>query len=59
MKNLNGNKGDSGLSIEVYAAIRAALSAGPGLDGMNRIMAQHIAMFLDNLVPSFGSPCKN
>ena len=58
MKNLNGDEGDWGLSIEVYAAIRAALSAGPGLDGMNRIMAQHIAMFLDDLVPSFGSPVR-
>ncbi len=49
MKNVNGDEGDWGLSMESYAAMRAALSAGPGLDSMNRVMIQTIAASLDEL----------
>ena len=52
MKNVNGEDGDWGLSMEAYAGMRAALSPGPGLDDMNRIMIQNIAGSLDSLRPS-------
>ena len=43
------------LSMEVYASIRVALSAGPGLDEMNHVMIQKIAASPDSLKPSSGS----
>ena len=58
MKNVNGDDGDWGLSMESYASMRAALSAGPGLDEMNRVMIQNIALSLDSLQPSSGSSTK-
>ena len=58
MKNVNGDDGDWGLSMESYASMRAALSAGPGLDEMNRVMIQNIAASLDSLQLSSGSRTK-
>lgn len=58
MSNVNGDEGDWGLSMEAYAGMRAALSAGPGLDDMNRVMIQNIAASLDSLKPSRGSRTK-
>ena len=58
MKNLNGDDGDWGLSMDSYACMRAALSPGPGLDDMNRVMIQNIAASLDSLKPASGSHTK-
>lgn len=49
MKNVNGDHGDWGLSLESYAAMRSALLSSPELDKMNRIMVLNIAASLDNL----------
>lgn len=54
MKNVNGDEGDWGLSMESYAAMRAALAPGPGLDQMNRTMIQNISASLDGLIPRGG-----
>ena len=35
--------------MESYAAMRAALSSGPDLDQMNRMMIQDIAILLEDL----------
>lgn len=51
-RNLNGDDGDHGLSMETYAAMRAALHPGPALDDMNRAMLAEITESLDNLAPS-------
>ncbi|RYO86605.1 hypothetical protein DL764_008995 [Monosporascus ibericus] len=53
-KNVNGDEGDFGLSMESYAAMRAALKPGSQLDDMNRIMIQEIAKSLDLLQPAKG-----
>ena len=58
MKNVNGDEGDWGLSMESYAGMRAALSAGHGLDEMNRVMIQNIAVSLDSLKPAPGTRTK-
>ena len=49
MKNVNGDQGDWGLSMEAYAAIKDALAPGAELDAMNRIMVQNVASSLDDL----------
>lgn len=49
MQNVNGDEGEWGLSMESYAAMRAALSSGPDLDQMNRVMIQDIATSLEDL----------
>lgn len=49
MKNVNGDEGDWGLSLESYAAMRSALLSSPELDKMNRVMVLNIAASLDNL----------
>lgn len=41
MNNVNGDKGDWGLSMESYAAMRSALLSSPDLDKMNRVMIQN------------------
>jgi hypothetical protein len=51
MTNTTGEEGEWGLSVDCYAAMRAALTAGPGLDEMNRVMIQNIAGSLDVLIP--------
>ena len=51
MKNINGDHGEWGLSIESYEAMRIALNPGPSLDDMNRLMMGHVAAALDNLIP--------
>lgn len=49
MKNVNGDDGDWGLSLESYAAMRSALLSSHELDKMNRVMVLNIAASLDNL----------
>lgn len=51
-KNVNGDEGDFGLSMESYAAMRAGLKPGSQLDDMNRSMIQEIAKALDLLEPA-------
>lgn len=58
MKNVNGDGGDWGLSMESFAGMRAALSPGPGLDDINRVMIRTIAASIDSLKPSLGSCMK-
>ena len=53
-KNVNGDDGQHGLSMESYAAMRDALKPGPQLDDMNRHMIQEIAQALDALQPAPG-----
>jgi hypothetical protein len=49
MKNVNGDEGEWGLSMESYAGMRAALAPGPDLDEMNRVMIQNIAASIEDL----------
>ena len=49
MKNVNGDEGDWGLSMESYSAIKGALAPGAELDGMNRIMIQNVAASVDRI----------
>ncbi len=56
--NLNGEKGETGMSIESYASMRAALSPGTGFDEMNRQMIQNVAASLDALKPSSNQPAR-
>jgi hypothetical protein len=53
-KNVNGDEGDFGLSMESYTAMRAALKPGSQLDDMNRVMIQEITKSLDMLQPAKG-----
>ncbi|KAI1815748.1 cytochrome P450 [Poronia punctata] len=53
-QNVNGDEGDFGLSMESYAAMRAALKPGPELDDMNRAMIREITASLDDLKPAKG-----
>lgn len=53
-KNVNGDEGDFGLSMESYSAMRAALKPGSDLDDMNRSMIQKIAKALELLEPPRG-----
>ncbi|KUI69476.1 25-hydroxycholesterol 7-alpha-hydroxylase [Cytospora mali] len=53
-KNVNGDEGNFGLSMESYAAMRTALKPGSQLDDMNRVMIQEIARSLDLLEPAKG-----
>ncbi|KAI1103911.1 cytochrome P450 [Jackrogersella minutella] len=57
-KNVNGDDGDFGLSMESYAAMRAGLKPGSQLDDMNRHMIQEIAKSLDLLQPRKGESRK-
>ena len=56
--NVNGEDGDTGLSMESYVAMRAALSPGPEFDEMNRHMIQNIAVALDGLKQSTQQPTR-
>ena len=47
--NVNGDHGATGMSMESYAAMRAALTPGTGFDEMNRKMIQNIEASLDEL----------
>lgn len=49
MKNVNGDQGDWGLSMETFVAMRAALAPGADLDEMNRVMIQNITVSIDDL----------
>ena len=55
-ENVNGEEGGTGLSMESYAALRAALSPSPEFDEMNRQMIQNIATSLDKLKSSEQQP---
>lgn len=57
MRNVNGDEGDWGLSMDSYASMRAALTPGPELDEMNRVMIQNVAASLDDLSTT-GKPVK-
>lgn len=57
-KNVNGDDGEHGLSMESYAAMRDALKPGALLDDMNRVMIQEIAKSLDELEPPKGESRK-
>ncbi|CAH0038568.1 unnamed protein product [Clonostachys solani] len=57
-KNVNGDEGDFGLSMDSYAAMRAALKPGPELDDMNRSMLLEIVKALDELEPAKGESRK-
>lgn len=57
-RNVNGDEGDFGLSMESYAAMRAALQPGALLDDMNRVMIKEIADSLDLLEPAKGQSRK-
>lgn len=50
--NVNGEKGDTGFSIESYVVMKAALSPSKECDEMNRHMIQNVAAALDGLIPS-------
>lgn len=57
-KNVNGDLGNFGLSMESYAAMRTALKPGSLLDDMNRAMIGEIAKSLDLLEPARGESRK-
>ncbi|KAI0890888.1 cytochrome P450 [Annulohypoxylon nitens] len=57
-KNVNGDDGDFGLSMESYAAMRDGLKPGSQVDDMNRLMIREIAKFLDSLQPPKGESRK-
>ncbi len=52
--NIAGEDGDWGLSMDFNKAVYPALSPGPHLEAMNRIMIPHIAESLDKLQPESG-----
>ncbi|KAL8822521.1 MAG: hypothetical protein Q9191_006745 [Dirinaria sp. TL-2023a] len=54
MKNVNGDEGNWGLSMESHEAMRTALKPGAALDDMNRLMMQNIAASLDDLTVGIG-----
>ncbi|KAG7008470.1 cytochrome P450 monooxygenase [Physcia stellaris] len=58
MKNVNGDEGSWGLSMDTYEAMRAALKPGTALDSMNRLMVQSVAASLDSLAAKDGKSRK-
>ena len=50
--NVNGERGDTGLSMESFVAMEAALSPSKECDEMNRQMIQNVTVALDRLIPS-------
>lgn len=56
--NINGEKGETGMSIESYATMRAALSPCKEFDDMNREMIQGVTTSLDELKPSSNQPAR-
>ncbi|KAF2155877.1 putative cytochrome P450 [Myriangium duriaei CBS 260.36] len=53
-KNVNGDEGHHGLSMESYDVMRDALHPGPKLDDMNRAMINEMASAIDLLQPAEG-----
>ena len=49
MTNVNGDEGDWGYCVDFYKSMHPALSPGPALDAMNRVMIHNIANSLDSL----------
>ncbi len=49
MKNVNGDEGDWGLSMDTYKCMRTAMTPGSGLDSMNRVMIQELAASMEKL----------
>ena len=58
MKNVNGEHGEWGLSMESDEAMRVALKLGASLDDMNRLMMENIATALDTLTPKGNTTAK-
>ena len=58
MKNMTGEEGDWGLTMETRASIKATLAPGQGLDEMNRQMVQMVATSFDCLTPLPGRKAK-
>ena len=59
MTNVNGDDGDSSMSIESFKVIRSALTPGEDLDMMNRTMIRNIASSCEKIRPSdVDSPVK-
>lgn len=54
MNNVNGDDGDWGLSMELYAAMRDALLPGRHIDEMNREMIRCIGASLEDTKPHNG-----
>ncbi|KAF2868593.1 putative 25-hydroxycholesterol 7-alpha-hydroxylase [Massariosphaeria phaeospora] len=48
-RNVNGEEGDWGYSMTFYKAIHTPLAPGPGLDAMNRIMAERVVASIDGM----------
>ncbi|KAJ8131749.1 hypothetical protein O1611_g1878 [Lasiodiplodia mahajangana] len=53
-KNVNGDDGDFGLSMESYEAMRSALKPGSDLDDMNRSMIREVVKLFGQLQPDKG-----
>jgi hypothetical protein len=47
--NVNGDEGPISYSVTHYPAVRKPLSAGAGLDAMNRVMAKKVAASIDGI----------
>ena len=56
--NINGDEGDFGLSMDFNKAVYPALSPGPLLEAMNRIMISRIANSMDRLRAESGRSTK-
>ncbi|MCJ1433380.1 hypothetical protein MMC27_002740 [Xylographa pallens] len=56
MKNVNGDDGDWGLSMDTYKCMRTAMTPGSNLDSMNRVMIQEVAAFMEKLHTVRSSP---
>lgn len=50
--NVNGERGDTGFTIESHVVMKAALSPSKECDEMNRQTLQNVAAALDSLIPS-------
>lgn len=47
--NINGDDGPRSYSVSHYPAVRGPLSPGKGLDAMNRVMAEKVAVSIDGM----------
>ena len=49
LKNVNGDEGDWGITMETQAAIHGALQPGADVDSMNRTMFRQVAKSLNRI----------
>ncbi|MCJ1251288.1 hypothetical protein MMC30_008520 [Trapelia coarctata] len=49
LKNVNGEEGDWGLSMDVYKSMRSSMAPGAYLDSMNRVMIANVAASMEKL----------